>query len=187
MLFWLAHDSLGHFGADRSYASLCDAYYWPNMRRDHPEATPDYLAMLTQNGIPVHWLQLKEGCICLLICNMSVWHGLVKNARLIVLCLHHWFIEVWVINNYTGQLGDVQFEFTPSWTSWTVHRLQFPLCLSYAMTFNGTQGLTFVKFLHRDNFTLHSPMLDVEEIPDVILWKCFFSIDRIFPVILLIF
>ncbi len=33
-LFRLAHDSLGHFGADKAYGSLRDAYYWPNMRRD---------------------------------------------------------------------------------------------------------------------------------------------------------
>ena len=33
-LFRLAHDTLGHFGAHKSYATLCTAYYWPNMRRD---------------------------------------------------------------------------------------------------------------------------------------------------------
>lgn len=37
-LFRLAHDVLGHFGADKSYAVLRDAYYWPNMRRDLEEA-----------------------------------------------------------------------------------------------------------------------------------------------------
>ena len=37
-LFRLAHDTLGHFGADKSYAALCDAYYWPNMRRDLEQA-----------------------------------------------------------------------------------------------------------------------------------------------------
>ena len=30
-LFKLAHDSLRHFGADKSYASLRDSYDWPNM------------------------------------------------------------------------------------------------------------------------------------------------------------
>jgi hypothetical protein len=30
-LFRLTHDSLGHFGADKSYGSLHDTYYWPNM------------------------------------------------------------------------------------------------------------------------------------------------------------
>ena len=33
-LFTLAHDSLGHFGADKSYAALRDSYYWPGMRAD---------------------------------------------------------------------------------------------------------------------------------------------------------
>jgi hypothetical protein len=31
-LFRLVHDNSGHFGVDKSYAKLCDAYYWPNMR-----------------------------------------------------------------------------------------------------------------------------------------------------------
>ena len=33
-LFSLAHDVLRHFGFDKTYGSLRDAYYWPNMRRD---------------------------------------------------------------------------------------------------------------------------------------------------------
>lgn len=33
-LFRLAHDDMGHFGSDKSYATLRDTYYWPNMRRD---------------------------------------------------------------------------------------------------------------------------------------------------------
>ena len=33
-LFLLAHDSLGHFGADKSYAALRSSYYWPGMRAD---------------------------------------------------------------------------------------------------------------------------------------------------------
>jgi hypothetical protein len=31
-LFHLAHDSLGHFGFEKSYASLQNSYYWPNMQ-----------------------------------------------------------------------------------------------------------------------------------------------------------
>ena len=33
-LFRLAHNTLGHFGADKSYTTLRDVYYWPNMRTD---------------------------------------------------------------------------------------------------------------------------------------------------------
>jgi hypothetical protein len=47
---------------------------------DHSEATLDYLALLTHNGIPFHELKFKEGWICSLMCNMSVQKGSVKNA-----------------------------------------------------------------------------------------------------------
>ena len=30
----VAHDSLGHFGAEKSYAALCNCYYWLNMQKD---------------------------------------------------------------------------------------------------------------------------------------------------------
>ena len=30
-LFHLAYNCLGHFGANKSYATLQDSYYWPNM------------------------------------------------------------------------------------------------------------------------------------------------------------
>lgn len=32
-LFRVAHNEMGHFRADKCYASLRDTYYWPNM---HP-------------------------------------------------------------------------------------------------------------------------------------------------------
>jgi Integrase zinc binding domain len=34
LLYNLAHDTLGHFGFDKSYEALHGSYYWPNMRRD---------------------------------------------------------------------------------------------------------------------------------------------------------
>ena len=37
-LFFLAHDALGHFGADKSYAALRHSYYWPNMRKHLEDA-----------------------------------------------------------------------------------------------------------------------------------------------------
>ena len=33
-LYRLCHDSMGHFGTDKSYALLRSSYYWPHMRRD---------------------------------------------------------------------------------------------------------------------------------------------------------
>lgn len=34
LLFQLAHDSLGHFGGDKSYLALWDSFYWPLMKKD---------------------------------------------------------------------------------------------------------------------------------------------------------
>ena len=33
-LFILVHDSLGHFSFEKSYGSLRDLYYWPNMHKE---------------------------------------------------------------------------------------------------------------------------------------------------------
>jgi len=107
--------------------------------------------MLTHNGVPPHLLHLKIGCICSLMRNISVRKGLVKNARVVVHQLHRRFVQVQLINNRDGQLGEIycipriRFEFTPAHSSWTVHRLQLPLRLAYACTFHGCIGLTLDK------------------------------------------
>jgi len=36
-LFTLAHDTLGHFSFHKTYGSLCNTYYWPNMQWDLEE------------------------------------------------------------------------------------------------------------------------------------------------------
>jgi hypothetical protein len=120
----------------------------PNHPAHENEATTDYLALLKHNGVPDHMLVLKPGAICTLMRNMSQEKGLVKNARLIVRRLARRFVEIQVINNRTGTLGETQcipritFNFKPPYCSWTVTRKQFPLRLSYAITFNGCAGLT---------------------------------------------
>jgi hypothetical protein len=38
IIFRLAHRTLGHFGADKSYAALCNSYYWPIMHHDLEQA-----------------------------------------------------------------------------------------------------------------------------------------------------
>lgn len=38
LLYHLAHDTLGHFGFDKSYEALRGSYYWPHMRRDLEDA-----------------------------------------------------------------------------------------------------------------------------------------------------
>ena len=67
-LFHLAHDTLGHFGADKSYTSLLDAYYWPNMRQDWEQAyipsCMDYLnkSRTSKPPGPLHPLPVPDCC-----------------------------------------------------------------------------------------------------------------------------
>ena len=115
------------------------------------EVTPDYLSVLTHNGIPPHLLRLKKGCVCSLMRNLSVRNGLVKNARVVVRQLHRRFVEVQLIDNRTNSftvthcIPRIRFEFLPAHASWTVQRVQFPLRVAYACTFNGCVGLTLDK------------------------------------------
>jgi hypothetical protein len=67
-LFRLAHDTVGHFGADKSYATLQDAYYWPNMQRDLEKAyiplCTDCLcnkSATTKPSGPLHPLPIPDG------------------------------------------------------------------------------------------------------------------------------
>jgi hypothetical protein len=38
LLYHLAHNVLGHFGFAKTYGSLHESFYWPNMRRDLEQA-----------------------------------------------------------------------------------------------------------------------------------------------------
>jgi hypothetical protein len=78
--------------------SYTDHYYSADVVKedgDTPdqEVTPDYLAVLTHNGIPPHLLRLKRGCVCCLMRNLSVRKGLVKKARVVVQQLHRRFVD----------------------------------------------------------------------------------------------
>jgi Reverse transcriptase (RNA-dependent DNA polymerase)./Integrase core domain. len=68
-LFRLAHDTMGHFGADKSYATLRDGYYWPNMRRDLESAYVPACMECQRNKSstqkpqgPLHPLPIPDDC-----------------------------------------------------------------------------------------------------------------------------
>jgi hypothetical protein len=68
LLFYMAHDALGHFGFDKSYESLRNDYYWPNMRRDlenaYIKSCPDCQrkkSSTTSKPGPLHPLPVPDG------------------------------------------------------------------------------------------------------------------------------
>ena len=67
-LFRMAHDSLGHFGADKSYAALWSAYYWPRMRTELEDAyitgcdeCQRYKGTTKRPAGPLHPLPIPDG------------------------------------------------------------------------------------------------------------------------------
>lgn len=66
-IFRLAHDELGHFGLDKSYAALRESYYWPNMRKELEQsyipACPDCArnkSRTTKPAGPLHPLPVPD-------------------------------------------------------------------------------------------------------------------------------
>ena len=74
--------------SDYLYSSdaLKEVNHVPN---DALELTPDYLAMLHHPGVPPHQLNLKDNIICALQCNLFVEKGLVHNAHVCIITIHH--------------------------------------------------------------------------------------------------
>ena len=72
-LFRLAHDSLGHFGFEKSYGSLKDVYYWPNMRRIWKMLTyPLVKAVSATKAARINRLDLSTPCPFLML-DLTGW------------------------------------------------------------------------------------------------------------------
>jgi len=120
------------------------------------EQSPEFLTSMTHPNVPPHTLHLKPNAICAIQHNFAVEKGLVRNVRVQIVALHRRFMEVRQINsNEVHCIPQINFDFHPTHTDWTVLHQQFPLRLAYATTFNGCQGLTLSKAaldLHIDPF-----------------------------------
>jgi ATP-dependent DNA helicase PIF1 len=140
------HTMIDHYLTDMYFSA--DSLKEDESSEQPPDNILDYLTQLTHNGTPPHALRLKKGSICTLMRNMSIRKGLVKNARVAIHELHRRIVDIKLIDPSTGELSDVhsipriRFAFTPPRSCWTVNRIQFPLRLAYACTFNSCVGLT---------------------------------------------
>ncbi|KZW00104.1 hypothetical protein EXIGLDRAFT_761968 [Exidia glandulosa HHB12029] len=75
----------------------------PNMT-DSPLATPDFLNVQKECGIPPHELKLKVGSVCGCVRNLSgSSQGITKNTRAIVACLHRHSVEVQTLLTVLGR------------------------------------------------------------------------------------
>lgn len=121
----------------------------------------EYLNSLNPSGLPPHILNLKKGCIVMLLRNLSIKNGLCNGVRMVVKDFSRNCIKAEIITG--AHSGTVHFIPRISLNTandlslpFNFERHQFPVRLSYAMTINKSQGQTFKKvglFLPQPCFT----------------------------------
>ncbi len=103
-----------------------------------------------KNGIHDHELILKVNDICLVTCAFNGL-GLAINSRIRIVAIHQHCVEVLTVGDCAERnirIPPILFKFRlPYGKTFQVTRLQFPLCLAYAMTYNKSQSQTLVKVL----------------------------------------
>ena len=103
-----------------------------------------------KNGVPNHELILKVGNICL-VTRAIHGLGLANNSRVHIIDIRRYSVEVITINDCQEQIvriPRISFKFRlPYGKSYQLTRLQYPLRLAYAMTYNKSQSQTLSKVL----------------------------------------
>ncbi len=103
-----------------------------------------------KNGVPNHELILKVGDICLGTHAINGL-GLAKNSRVCIIAIHRYCVEVLTVGDCAEQnvrISRISFKFRlPYGKSYQLTRLQFLLCLAYAMTYNESQSQILFKVL----------------------------------------
>ena len=107
-----------------------------------------FLHEIHKPRVPPHEPLLKESAIWVLMRNLFLENGRIKNARGVIKKLLEKVIEVELVqtsvyeeSKRTYHLPRIMFEFQPRFCLWIMQRKQFSLHLTYATTFNSHQGL----------------------------------------------
>ncbi|MCH83312.1 ATP-dependent DNA helicase PIF1 [Trifolium medium] len=113
---------------------------------DHRWITPEFLNDIKCSGLPNHSLKLKIGVPIMLLRNIDIASGLCNGTRLIVVELGTNVIGASFMekSGKTEKVYIPRMNLIPSGANVSIsfQRLQFPLCVCFAMTINKSQGQT---------------------------------------------
>ena len=110
--------------------------------------TDDFLNSLQLQGVPPNELKLKIGDICIITRNIDKAEGLYNNTRVQIVGIRLYKIRVQVLQSKKMYvIPRIRFNSILGSSGLQVTRVQFPLRLAYAVTFNKSQSLTMDKVL----------------------------------------
>ena len=119
----------------------------------------DFLNSINCGGAPPHILNLKKGCIIMLLKNLDIQAGLSNGTRLVLKHVHSSVLEAEILcGAHAGNkhfIPKVFFQPSDVELPFTLKRFQFPVRLAYSMTINKSQGQSFSKvgiYLERSCF-----------------------------------
>jgi hypothetical protein len=104
----------------------------------------EYLNSINCSGLPLAKLELKKGCPIMLLRNLDAAHGVCNGSRGVVTRLRSRVLEVKLLTgDFAGQMvfiPRISNQPTEDQVAFKFTRRQFPVRLSFAMTFNKSQG-----------------------------------------------
>ena len=125
---------------------------------DNPENmltlyTPEFLHSLTPSGFPPALLKLKQGSPIIVLRNLQPKQGVCNGSRGIMTRLSRRVLEVRLLSGNYVLLPQIKLIYINPEMPYHLHRLQFPVCLTFAMTINKAQGQSF----HMARLDLRNP------------------------------
>ena len=122
-------------------------------------ANIEVINKLTPQGLPLHKIELKKGCMIMLTRNLNAPEGHCNGTRYIVTNLGKYVIEGRIPDGpHKGKVIYIPRidNRPPKNFSPQLSRLQFPIKLAFAMTSNKSQGQTLLQ----TGICLQSPFFD---------------------------
>ena len=113
----------------------------------------EYLNAINCSGLPLARLELKEGCPIMVLKNLDAAHGICNGSRGIVTRLRNRVLEVKLLTgDFAGHhvfIPRISNQPTEDQVAFKFTRRQFPIRVSFAMTFDKSQGQS-VKYVGLD-------------------------------------